>query len=70
MSGFLNRVGFRGSKKTRRKANVLDGSTPKPDRITVDKEGWNLEPDFAAALGKICRLSLCSDVVNGALNAN
>ena len=48
MSGFRGGVGFQSSKRKRGKSNDLDGSTPKPDRITMAKWGWNVERRFEA----------------------
>jgi hypothetical protein len=39
-------------RKTRENANDLICSTPKPDRITEDKMGWNLEPSKSQFSGR------------------
>lgn len=43
MSGFLHLVGFGSSKIMLIIPNRIRPSTPKPDRITVDMEGWTVD---------------------------
>jgi hypothetical protein len=70
MSGIYSMSGLSVPRKIRRKANDLIGLTHKPDKITVDKEGWNLEPSksrffqaTALALALQCRSSVAANAM-------
>jgi hypothetical protein len=54
MSGFLQRVRFPSSKH---KLLIINGWNSKPDKITVDQRGWNVEPLQSQRSGRARRLN-------------